>query len=151
MLKKKKASGKFTAKAKRLFFRPNPRIEFAHKSMNQMTSSMDSSDGLSTCLNELSRQGKKKFVITELPTNDDIVEFSNKNKINLKDLIFNGGEEFELVFTVAQKDLTKIHNIAKRLKIHVFEIGHVIKGNGVFFEDKKESFRIKDKGWRHFR
>ena len=30
MLKKKKASRQFTAKAKRLFFRPNPRIEFAH-------------------------------------------------------------------------------------------------------------------------
>ena len=151
MLKKKKASRQFTAKVKRLFFRPDPRIGFAHKSVNKMTASMDSSDGLSTCLNELSRQCKKKFVITELPTNDDIVEFSKKNKINLKDLVLNGGEEFELVFTVAPKNLTHVHNIAKRFKIHIFEIGYVTKGNGVFFRDKKESFRIKDKGWYHFR
>ena len=151
MLKKKKASRQFTAKAKRLFFRPNPRIEFAHNSINQMTSSIDSSDGLSTCLNELSEQSKKKIIITKLPTNEDVVEFSKKNKIDLKNLVFHGGEEFELVFTVKPRDLTKLHKIGKRNKIDVFEIGKVTKGNGVFFKNNKELTKIIDKGWQHFR
>jgi thiamine-monophosphate kinase len=112
---------------------------------------MDSSDGLSSCLNEMSQQSKKKFLITKIPTNKDVVEFSRKNKTNLKKLVFDGGEEFELVFTVRPNNLRSIHALAKKFKISIFEIGHVSKGNGVFFDDGNESFKIKDNGWQHFR
>ena len=112
---------------------------------------MDSSDGLSSCLNEMSRQSKKKFVITKYPTNEDVIEFSKRNKINFKKLVLDGGEEFELVFTIPSKNLTKILRIARESNIKIFQIGHVTKGNGVFFDNEKESFRIKDKGWKHFR
>ena len=151
ILKKKKTIKKFSIKSKNLFFKPKPRLEFGYKSINHITSSMDSSDGLSSCLNEMSKQSKKKFLITKIPTNKDVIEFSEKNKINLNKLVFDGGEEFELVFTVAPKNLKKINALAKKNKINIFEIGHVSKGNGVFFDNGKESFKIKDKGWQHFR
>jgi len=151
ILKKKKSSKTFSKKSKDYFFRPNPRLKFGIKSVNYITSCMDSSDGLSSCLNEMSKQSKKKFVITKYPTNEDIKEFSKKNRINLKKLVFDGGEEFELVFTSSPKDLRKILRIASELHIKIFQIGHVAKGNGAFFDDEKESFRIKDKGWEHFR
>ena len=112
---------------------------------------MDSSDGLSSCLNEMSQQSKKKFLITKIPTNEDVREFSRENNTSLNKLVFDGGEEFELVFTVAPKNLRRIHTLAKKLKITIFEIGHVSKGKGVFFDDGIESFKIKDKGWQHFR
>ena len=151
ILRKKKASKTFNRKSKSLFFRPTPRLEFGTKSVNYITSCMDSSDGLSSCLNEMSRQSKKKFVITKYPTNDDVKVFSKRNRINLKKLVFDGGEEFELVFTTSPKNLTKIRKVARESNIKIFQIGHVTKGNGVFFDDEKESFRIKDKGWQHFR
>tara|TARA_B100000029_G_scaffold305995_1_gene298879 strand:+ start:1296 stop:2237 length:942 start_codon:yes stop_codon:yes gene_type:complete len=151
LLKKKKSSKIFSKKSKDLFFRPNPRLKFGIKSVNHITSCMDSSDGLSSCLNEMSKQSKKKFMITKYPTNEDIKEFSKRNRINLKRLVFDGGEEFELVFTISPKNLTKILRIAKESNIKIFQIGHVVKGKGVFFHDEKESFRIKDKGWEHFR
>ena len=151
ILKKKKSSRVFSKKSKDLFFRPNPRLRFGTKSVDYITSCMDSSDGLSSCLNEMSRQSKKKFVITEYPTNDDVKEFANRNRIDLKKLVFDGGEEFELVFTTSPKNLTKIRKVARESNIKIFQIGHVTKGNGVFFDDEKESFRIKDKGWQHFR
>ena len=151
ILKKEKTTKSFSKKSKNLFFKPKPRLEFGHKSIRYITSSMDSSDGLSSCLNEMSQQSKKKFLITKIPTNQDVIKFSRKNKINLKKLVFDGGEEFELVFTVGLKNLKKIHTLAKKFKISIFEIGHVSKGNGVFFDDGNESFRIKDNGWRHFR
>ena len=112
---------------------------------------MDSSDGLSSCLSEMSKQSKKKFLITKLPTNDDVREFSRKNKTSLNKLVLDGGEEFELVFTVTPKNLSKIHTLAKKYNINIFEIGFVTKGNGVFFNDDEESFKIRDKGWQHFR
>ena len=151
ILKKKKSSKIFSKKSKDLFFRPNPRLRFGIKSINHITSCMDSSDGLSTCLNEMSKQSKKKFMITEYPTNEDVRKFSKRNRINLKKLVFDGGEEFELVFTVSPKNLTKIRRIARESNIKIFQIGHVRKGNGAFFDDEKESFRIKDDGWEHFR
>ena len=151
ILKKKKSSKIFSKKSKDLFFRPNPRLKFGIKSVNHITSCMDSSDGLSSCLNEMSRQSKKKFVIMKYPSNDDVREFSKKNRINLKKLVLDGGEEFELVFTIPPKNLTKILRIARESNIKIFQIGHVTKGNGVFFDNEKESFRIKDKGWKHFR
>ena len=151
ILKKKKASKAFSRKSKNLFFRPTPRLKFGMKSVNHITSCMDSSDGLSSCLNEMSRQSKKKFLITKLPTNEDVKEFSKKNRMNLHKLVFDGGEEFELVFTISPRNLTKILNISKKIKINIFQIGHVSKGNGVYFDDGEESFRIKDNGWEHFR
>ena len=151
ILKKKKASKAFIRKSKQLFFKPIPRLEFGYESIGHITSSMDSSDGLSSCLNELSNQSKKRFLIKKIPTNKDVIEFSKKNKISLNKLVFDGGEEFELVFTVRPKNLKNIHTLAKKFKISIFEIGHVSKGNGVFFDDGNESFKIKDNGWRHFR
>jgi thiamine-monophosphate kinase len=98
----------------------------------------------------MSQQSKKKFLITKIPTNKDVIEFSKKNKTSLNKLVFDGGEEFELVFTVMPKNLKKIHTLAKKNKISIFEIGHVSKGKGVFFDDGDHSFKIKNKGWQHF-
>ena len=151
MLKKKKSGKAFSTKSKNLFFKPKPRLEFGHKSANYTTSSIDSSDGLSSCLNELSNQNKKKFLITKIPTNKDVIEFSKKNGISLNRLVFDGGEEFELVFTTMPENLKKIHALAKKNKISIFEIGHVSKGKGVFFDDGNNLFKIKDNGWQHFR
>ena len=151
IMKKRKSVQSFSTKSKNLFFKPKPRLKFGQESVNYITSSMDSSDGLSSCLNELSNQSKKKFLITKIPTNDDVIEFAEKNKISLNRLVFDGGEEFELVFTVTPKNLKKIHTLAKKNKISIFEIGQVSKGNGVFFDDGNDSFIIKDKGWQHFR
>ena len=151
MLKKKKSSKAFSTKSKNLFFKPKPRLEFGHKSANYTTSSIDSSDGLSSCLNELSNQNKKKFLITKIPTNKDVIEFAKKNGTSLNRLVFDGGEEFELVFTVMPENLKKIHALAKKNKISIFEIGYVSKGKGLFFDNGDKLFKIKDNGWQHFR
>ena len=151
ILKKRKSSKTFSTKSKNQFFKPKPRLEFGHKSISYTSSSIDSSDGLSSCLNELSIQSKKKFLITKIPTNNDVREFSEKNNTSLSRLVFDGGEEFELVFTVTPKNLKKIHALAKKNKISIFEIGQVSKGKGVFFDDGNNLFKIKDNGWQHFR
>ena len=151
ILKKRKSSKTFSTKSKNRFFRPKPRLEFGHKSISYTSSSIDSSDGLSSCLIELSKQSKKKFLITKIPTNNDVKEFSEKNNTSLNRLVFDGGEEFELVFTVTPKNLKKIHALGKKNKISIFEIGHVSKGKGVFFDDGNNLFKIKDNGWQHFR
>ena len=112
---------------------------------------MDSSDGLSTTLNEMSRQSKKKFIIDKNPAMKDLQKFAESKNLNLIDLVFHGGEEYEFAFTVPQKHRQKILDSARLLKTPIIEIGHVVSGKGVFIHyDKNNKSRLKDLGWKHF-
>ena len=110
---------------------------------------MDSSDGLSTTLNEMSNQSKKKFVITKMPSENDVFDFASSNRLNVNDLILNGGEEYEIVATVNASNLPKIKKDAKKHRIKLYEIGYVTKGTGVFYKRKGKLIGMKDKGWQH--
>ena len=150
LLSNKKYSKKFGSRAKGVIFNPRPRLEFGLKNRNYFSSSMDSSDGLSTTLIQMSNQSKKRFVINELPTERDVFDFTNSNNLDANDLIFNGGEEYEIVATVSPSNLKKIKKYAKRNRIKLYEIGYVMKGKGVFFQKNGKLISIKDKGWHHF-
>ena len=149
LLNNKKSSKKFGAKAKNAVFKPKCNLLFGLKNKKYFSSSMDSSDGLSTTLNEMSSQSKKKFVITTMPSENDVLEFAASNKIDSNDLILNGGEEYEIVATVNQSSLPKIKKHAKKHRIKMYEIGYVTKGRGVFYKRNGKLVRIKDKGWQH--
>lgn len=150
LLKKKKATKQFLKLAKTKFFQPTPRLKFGLECKNLLSSSIDSSDGLSSCLQELSDSSKKRFVITSLPVKDDVVSFVKMNRLDLRSIILNGGEEFELVCTVPLKNLEKVKKIAKKLKISLYEIGFVTKGKHVIMENDGMPFRMMDYGWSHF-
>jgi thiamine-monophosphate kinase len=145
-----KTNSKFLKKAKNSVFRPNPRLNFGIIGGKFFSSSMDSSDGLSTSLHEMSRQSKKQFVITRLPAQKDLFDFAKKNRIDPINLIFNGGEEYEIIFTVNPENFSKVKKTAKLQKIPLFEIGFVKSGVGVMYKTGTKTIRIKNKGWLHF-
>ena len=149
LLKNRKHSKKFGAKAKNSVFKPKCRLLFGLKNKKYLSSSMDSSDGLSTTLNEMSSQSKKKFVITTMPSENDLFDFAASNKMNVNDLILNGGEEYEIVATASKSNLLKIKKHARKHRIKLYEIGYVTKGNGVFYKKNGKLIRIKDEGWQH--
>lgn len=146
----KKASNQFSKKFKRAFLKPNPRIKFALAAKKYFSSSMDSSDGLATTLNEMSGQSKKQFHITHLPIDQDLEKFVKINKMNLFNLVFVGGEEYEIIFTASPKNREKILKCAKQEKTPVKEIGYVSNGKGVVFHEGKKIIKIKNQGWQHF-
>ena len=151
ILGKKKSQKNFKNKAENSVYNPKSRLSFGLAVNNFITSSMDSSDGLSTTLNEMAKQSKKKFQINKIPRKSDLEDFAKLNRIDPWELVFNGGEEYEFVFTVSHRNRQKIINISKKLKVPIIEIGRVVSGNGVKFESEKKTFEIKDEGWRHFR
>ena len=151
LLNKKKESRRFEKKAVKSAIQPKPQLKFGLKNKKYFSSSMDSSDGLSTTLNEMSKQSKKKFVINNLPHMKDLENYAKSQKFNLNDLIFHGGEEYEFVFTTLPKHKKIIQKNAKILKIPIIEIGYVTSGKGVYVKDEKGFFRLKDLGWKHFR
>ncbi len=117
-----KRSDSFSKKAIKYMTKPNPRLEFGIKAKNYFTSSMDSSDGLSTTLNEMAKQSRCKFLVEKIPTKKEVESFSNKYKKDLESLVFHGGEEYEIVFTAPKKYKSKILTIAKSTKTPIIEI-----------------------------
>lgn len=140
-----KATAKFVKKTRNALLNPTSRLRFCIANSKYFSSAMDSSDGLSTTLHTMSTQAKKKFVITNLPTNKDVINFSAKNDLDLIKLIFDGGEEYEVIATVKYSNLIKIKKSAILHKIELFEIGYVTRGSGVIYND----MTIKDNGWLH--
>lgn len=151
LLDKKKGKKNFVNKAVKSVYKPKPRLEFSLKSRNYFSSSMDSSDGLSTTLNEMSKQSNQKFIIDKIPASKEIYEFAKENNLNPTNLIFHGGEEYEFVFTIPKKYKPIVKKISSRLKTPIEEIGMVTKGTGVYTKVDKKIYRLKDLGWHHFK
>ena len=84
-----------------------------------------------------------------MPSENDVLEFAASNKLNLNDLILNGGEEYEIVATTSKANLQKIKKYTKKHRISIYEIGYVTKGRGIFYKRNGKLVRIKDKGWQH--
>ena len=151
LLGKKKGKEYFVKKAIKSVVNPSPKLDFGVKSKKYFTSSMDSSDGLSTTLNEMANQSKCKFIINNIPTGKDLLEFAKSCNIDSNDLVFHGGEEYEFVFTASKKHRSLIKKNASMLKTPIIEIGYVTKGKGVFLEKQEKFVPLKDLGWHHFR
>ena len=151
LLGKKKGKESFTKKSIKSVINPKPKLDFGLKNKKYFSSSMDSSDGLSTTLNEMSKQSKNKFIINNIPSMKDLEDFVKSQKLNLNDLIFHGGEEYEFIFTTSPKHRNIIKKNAKFSKTPIIEIGYVTSGKGVFVEKQDNIVRLRDSGWKHFR
>lgn len=147
ILEGKKSPREFAKVAKNAVYRAAPRLQFGVQASRYFSSAMDSSDGLSSTLNEMARQSKKKFTVTKMPHDPMLNRFARENSLDLLDLVLNGGEEYEIVATAPQKNLARLEQIAKRCKTSMYVIGRVQSGKGVFLEG---GTRIKDAGWSHF-
>lgn len=111
---------------------------------------IDISDGLASELFHLSRQSEVGFFVYEdkLPihkqTYDTAVEFG----LDPITCVMNGGEDYELLFTISQDDHEKLKNHAD---IHF--IGYVgEKEKGINLVTKSQNVvPIKAQGWDHFK
>ena len=150
LLKNKKPDkSKHDKKIRNAFCKPKPKIKFLVKSKKYISSSMDSSDGLAKTLNEMSRQSKRKFRISKLPYEKELEDFSKKNKTSLEKLVLFGGEEYESVITISEKNISKVKNLAKKTRTKIIEIGTVESGKNVIFQSEGKMKKIINKGWIH--
>ena len=150
LLGKKKGKEVFVKKAIKSVINPKPKLDFGLKNKKYFSSSMDSSDGLSTTLNEMSKQSKNKFIINKIPVLKDLEDYAEFYKLDLNNLVFNGGEEYEFIFTASPKHKKIIEKNAVLLKTKIIEIGYVTLGKGVYIKKNDNFINLKDSGWKHF-
>jgi len=85
-------------------------IEYFSESGIIPTSMIDVSDGLSSDILHICKQSKTGCVLYEdkFPFNDEAKEFAYKLQLDPTACALSGGEDYELLFTVAQNDFEKI-------------------------------------------
>jgi thiamine-monophosphate kinase len=114
-----------------------------------MSSSIDSSDGLAISLHEIARNSGVCIKITNLPIESNIEEFAKHNKISLYELVFYGGEEYEIVTTIPKERFKEATEIALERGQNLFKIGEVYSGSGVKIFSKNRFKNLERKGWIH--
>jgi len=127
--------------------RPKPRVELGRWLLNnEIASSMiDLSDGLSSDIHhicELSGVGAE-LDASLLPIDEDVKNSFEKEEA--LPLALNGGEDFELLFTVPKEKLSSLENT------DVSEIGIVTEDIGVVrLNDGDSTIDLQPSGYRHF-
>lgn len=114
------------------------------------TSMIDISDGLSSEILHLAKASNKGVTIYEekLPIDPEVIKISEEFKINPLTSALNGGEDYELLFTIEQKDYTKIKT-NKQLTV----IGHITDDpiNCNLINLKGEQIKLVAQGWKNFK
>ena len=147
-----KATDKFRRRAVRSVLQPEPRMKFGSALSKYFTSSIDSSDGLATSLYELAKQSNVDLYLNRIPCSPDLLNFANNSSLNSSELIFHGGEEFEIVCTIPRSKIEKVISCAKRSRIQLLVIGEVKNGYGnVFVKSRMEDeySLLEDRGYTH--
>lgn len=112
----------------------------------QPTSMIDISDGLSSEILHISKASKTGMNIFEerLPLDPSVIAVCEEFKLDSTTVLLNGGEDYELLFTIDQKDFSKIKG-----NPHFTVIGHVTEkeeGNHLITR-AGEKIELKARGW----
>ena len=110
------------------------------------TSSIDSSDGLASALNWISKESNVRMIIDHLPTEPDLLQYEPSQDI-IQEITFYGGEEFEIVFTIPSTKLNETIDLFESNNCKCIVIGKCYKGEGVFYRKADKDVRIPLYGW----
>ncbi len=123
-------------------------IEMLYQKKVVPTSMIDISDGLSSEILHICDASKKGCALYEEKIPIDYETIKVAEELNIEPLIcaLNGGEDYELLFTISQKDYDKIKD---EKKVHI--IGHIQEqssGNHLITKSGV-AIQLKAKGWKH--
>jgi thiamine-monophosphate kinase len=134
-------------------FRPKARLPegLALRGYDYVTSSMDSSDGLAWSLHVLGKMSKVGFLLDNLPVAPEVHEFALNNDLDEADLVFYGGEEYELVLTIKPEKWEEAKAVIKAVNGSLIPIGRVTYDKNVCLNLVGKKRVIESRGWEHFK
>ena len=135
--------------SRRAVMSPRVRLEFGVLAARLCTASMDSSDGLSTTLNEMAVRSGAAFVADGDPVASGVREFAARHGLESDDLVYNGGEEYEIVLALRPADVPELRRMAREIRAPLTYVGYVEEGDGAYLE-RDGRVRLPDGGWKAF-
>jgi thiamine-monophosphate kinase len=112
------------------------------------SSSIDSSDGLAVSLYELASQSEGvDIMIYRIPAVEGLHKFAQENSLDKHELVFHGGEEYEIVATISHTKIRQAEAAARKAGVSLHVIGRVQKGSGNVFVRNR---LLENRGYMHF-
>lgn len=132
--------------------RPKARMDIIHEFKDlgiQPTSMIDVSDGLASEAFHLCKQSGLGVAIYEdkIPIEKEAFETAAEFSIDPNSCALNGGEDYELLFTIGQDDFEKIKNHSD---IHTVGYMQAKKKGRTFVTRSQNVVELQAQGWRHF-
>ncbi|MDQ2921033.1 MAG: thiamine-phosphate kinase [Acidobacteriota bacterium] len=133
---------------------PEPRVGWGLLIGDQQlaTAMIDISDGLSSDLNHLCDESKVGALVdaSSIPIDKLVTEICGRRALDPLMLALHGGEDFELLFTVAPENLTQL---PKRVDgIPITRIGEIKEAShGVQIAEGSKIWNLEPGGWEHFK
>lgn len=137
---------------------PTPRLEEARllvKSNAQVTAAIDVSDGLIQDLGHILKASRVGAKIHEnsIPTSLELEKICKANNLAKRPLIFSGGEDYELLFTLRPENAKKLVSRFFKRGMPLTEIGEITSPTGEILLET-ENGKVEDgscfKGYNHF-
>lgn len=133
--------------------RPEPRVGWGMVLGEERlaTSMIDLSDGLSSDLNHLCEASGVGALIDSslLPVDDRVQELCGRRALDPLQLALHGGEDFELLFTVAPENAARLPRKVDGVEIK--RIGTIQSASeGVKISEGARTWELKPGGWMHF-
>ena len=131
--------------------KPEPRldvVEWLRENSIFPTSMIDISDGLSSELMHLCKQSKTGCVVFDdkLPIHTQTKEMAEEFDLNPSTCALNGGEDYELLFTVKQADYEKLAD-----NQFITIIGYIMDEEGVYIQSPTgQKHQLLAQGWNAF-
>ncbi|MEO9364176.1 MAG: thiamine-phosphate kinase [Nitrososphaera sp.] len=148
LLKGARAQGGFRKAAVDSALEPRPRQAFGTALARYFSSSIDSSDGLAVSLYEIATRSNVDIAADpDAASAAGVREFAGANGLDVHELVFHGGEEYEIVATVPKSLLPKAKAAAKKAGCDLYVIGSVEKGTGKVTAGKH---LLENRGYLHF-
>lgn len=115
------------------------------------TSMIDISDGLSSDLHHLCDESRVGAVIeaASLPLDENVVQLCGRRALDPLALALHGGEDFELLFTVARENVLRLPKRVDGVSISC--IGEITEQSGmVKIREKNHEWDLRPEGFKHF-
>lgn len=130
-------------KVKKKHLEPEAKPHKVKKFLKYINAMEDISDGLASEINHICEESNVGAVIysANIPIKDETIQAAKVISKNALDYPLFGGEDFELVFTVSEKNLKKVKG---------FVVGEIRKKKGVYLYKRGKEKLISGKGYDHF-
>lgn len=130
--------------------KPEPRTDIIIKLKEadvKPTSMIDISDGLASDIIHICEASGKGCALYEekIPIDPDTVSMADEFKIDPTTAALNGGEDYELLFTIAQSDFEKMKNIQG-----ITPVGHIMEGGANLVTRGGSLVPLTAQGWDAF-
>ena len=157
LLAKNKTRGKDHKFLTKKHMDPTPRVKEAEilgRSKIDITSMIDISDGLVQDLHHICESSNVGAQIYEdrLPLSPELIRTCKRSSILPLPLVLNGGEDYELLFTLPADGVKNLIRQFLKAKVLVTQIGKILKSGGISMKMKNGTLKVlpESEGFNHF-